>query len=352
MPIDATKLPLVLPLHVVIRAREPQFVPAFLGSALHGALGRALWKTVCAFPRRRECAGCPLLNRCAYPALFATRAPKTEGLEQLGVRDQAPRPMVLAPEAGWTLPSGHPRLVREGTEIPFRVTLIGRAIDDLALVVVALRQMANGGIGKPGNSAAETGRAPRFASAELVHISSEAGETVFDAATELLSTPNAIAPGALGGAGRDAKGTGTESGATDATEVEIRLLTPLRLKREGKFQGRPSPVDFAVTLARRANALAALHGNGARAVDESEVESIAREIESECPETRLVHVRRYSARQGRKMEWPGVIGSLRWRGAAPAALWPLLKFGEAVQIGKGATLGFGRYEVKGICDAD
>jgi hypothetical protein len=110
-------------------------------------------------------------------------------------------------------------------------------------------------------------------------------------------------------------------------------------------------VDFAVTLARRANALAALHGNGSSAVDESEVESIARKIESECPETRLVHVRRYSARQGRKMEWPGVIGSLRWRGA-PAALWPLLKFGEAVQIGKGATLGFGRYEVEDKCDTD
>jgi hypothetical protein len=351
MPIDAANLPAVLPLHVVIRAREPQFVPAFLGSALHGGLGRALWKTVCAFPRRRECAGCPLLNRCAYPALFATRAPTTEGLEQLGVRDQAPRPMVLAPDTGWTLPSGHPRLVGEGTKIPFRVTLIGRAIDDLVLVVVALRRMTNRGIGKPKDAAADAGRVPRFASAELVRITSEAGETVFDAATELLSTPSAIAPEAFRGAGRDARGTGTEAGATDATEVEIRLLTPLRLKREGKFQGRPSPVDFAVTLARRANALATLHGNGSSAADESEVESIAREIESECPETRLVHVRRYSARQGRKMEWPGVIGFLRWRGAALGGLWPLLKFGEAVQIGKGATLGFGRYEVEDVHNA-
>jgi len=128
--------------------------------------------------------------------------------------------------------------------------------------------------------------------------------------------------------------------------VEIRLLTPLRLKREGKFQSRPLPVDFALTLARRANALAAVHGNGARAVDESEVETIAREIESECPDTRLVHVRRHSARWGRKMEWRGVIGRLRRHVAALGALWPWLKFGEAVQIGKGATLGLGGYEMK------
>ena len=70
-----------------------------------------------------------------------------------------------------------------------------------------------------------------------------------------------------------------------------------------------------------------------------------REIQSAAPETRLVHVRRYSARQGRAMEWPGVIGRLRWRGPAVKELWPLLRFGEMVQIGKGATLGFGRYVV-------
>ena len=118
MLIDAAHLPPVLPLRVTMRAAEAQLVPAFAGSALHGALGRALWKTVCAFPRRRECAGCPLFNRCAYPALFASCAPTIEGLEQVGIREQAPRPMVLAPEPGWTLPSGHPRLIAQGAENP------------------------------------------------------------------------------------------------------------------------------------------------------------------------------------------------------------------------------------------
>jgi CRISPR-associated endoribonuclease Cas6 len=340
MPIDAAILPAVLPLRVELRTCEPQLVPAFPGSALHGALGRALWKTVCAFPRRRECAGCPLLNRCAYPALFATSAPSMDSLEQLGIRDQAPRPMVLAPEAGWILPSGHPRPVGAGAEIPFRLTLIGRAIDDLALVVVALRQMAADGIGRPLNPAApDKDVRRRYAGAELVRITTEnGGETVFDAATELLSAPPAIMPNALG------------EHAPNCAAADITLLTPLRLKRDGRFQGRPTPLDFALTLARRANALAALHGGGGHPVDEREVESIGARIESEPPETRLVHVRRYSARQSRKMEWPGVIGRLRWRGAALANLWPLLKFGELVQIGKGAALGFGRYTVQELPD--
>jgi hypothetical protein len=336
MPIDIASLLPVLPLRVVMRAGEAQFVPAFAGSALHGALGRSLWKTVCAFPRRSECTGCPLFNRCAYPALFAASAPTTAGLEQLGIRDQAPRPMVLAPE--WTLPSGHPRLIPEGAEIPFRVTLIGHAIEDLALLTVALRQMALGGIGKPQNPVPDSERTSRYARADLARISSEnGGGTVYDAATELLSAAQPVTPVA------------PDNHGPDGFEVESRLLTPLRLKREGMFQGRPSPVDFALTLARRANALAALYSGG-NPIDEREVESIAQKIESEPPETRLVHVRRYSARQERKMEWPGVIGRLQWRGAALAELWPLLKFGEMVQIGKGTTLGFGRYGVVRLGD--
>jgi hypothetical protein len=60
--------------------------------------------------------------------------------------------------------------------------------------------------------------------------------------------------------------------------------------------------------------------------------------------TRLVHVRRFSSRQGQKMDLPGVIGHFWWRGgSALDGLWPLLRFGELVQVGKGAALGFGRY---------
>src|SRR5262249_45016624 len=108
--------------------------------------------------------------------------------------------------------------------------------------------------------------------------------------------------------------------------------------------GRPRPADLALALARRANALAALYGVGGEPADEAAVERTAEELEVEDFATRLVHVRRYSARQGQKMDLPGAIGHFRWRGgAALEGLWPLLRFGELVQVGKGAALGFGRY---------
>jgi len=271
--------------------------------------------------------GCPLLGRCAYPALFATPAPVLPKLtlRTFGVRDQAPRPLVLAPEPGWTRPSGHYRRLAAGSEIPFRVTLIGKAIDDLALLVVALRKMANYGIGR---SQGASGRA----AAELVRVTTVDGcETIFEQATDLFQTPVGRLPDA------------NPPSLNDGDRIKIRLISPLRLKRERRIKGKPSPVDFMVTLARRANTLAALFGNGALVADEREIETMAAGIESEETETRLVHVRRYSARQNAKMEWPGVIGTLVWRGSILQELWPLLRFGELVQLGKGATLGFGRY---------
>jgi CRISPR-associated endoribonuclease Cas6 len=336
--IGFSRLPPVLPLRVVLRTRAIQSIPAFPGSALHGALGRALWKTVCAFPRRRECSGCSLLNRCAYPALFATIAP-TGSLQHLGISEQAPRPMALAPEELDTLPSGRPHLVSAGAELSFRLTLIGRAVEDLVLLVVALRQMAERGIGKPHNRpGADEPRLP-YAGAELVRITHyDNGEMVYDAVTQLFSAPGITAPDALRGRCDGAAG------------IVIRLLTPLRLKRDGKFQGRPSPADFLMTLARRANALASLHGDGERPIDERKVQALAADIQAEPAQTRLVHVRRFSARQQRRMEWPGVIGVLRWRGPALDKLAPLLKFGEMVQIGKGTALGFGRYAIEDRSD--
>ena len=136
--------------------------------------------------------------------------------------------------------------------------------------------------------------------------------------------------------------SGSVAAAPD--HLTLNFVTPLRLKHNGRFANAVTPGDFFRALARRANALGVLHGSGL-AVDETEVARQAAEIRAEAAVLRLVHVTRYSATQHQRMQWPGLMGRLRWHGAALPVLWPLLRFGEVVQVGKGAALGFGRYQV-------
>jgi hypothetical protein len=327
------RFPPVLPLRVVCETGNAQRLPPFLGSALHGVLGRSLYRTVCAFPRRGSCPGCPIYARCAYPALFQSPVPARETLAAAGIRDQAPRPLVLAPEAGWTRPSGHAVRLAAGAAVPFRVTLIGRAADDLAVVVVALREAARRGIGLLDGPVPASGERPPRAPLSLLRIETEgeAPQVVYDGATDRFSPPRVPAI-----AGDEERNGGT---------AEIDFSTPIRLKQGGRLVSAIVPPSFVLALARRANALGILYGAGEAVVDEKLLVEAAETLAVELAELRLVHVRRYSTPQRARMVWPGLMGKLRWRGGRLDELWPLLRFGELVQVGKGTALGFGRYRL-------
>lgn len=333
--LDPAALARLTVLRVELRALEPQLIPAFAGSALHGALGRALWHTACSFRARAECPGCPLFGRCAYPALFAARPPEGAVLGFAGVNEQAPRPMVLAPEPGWLRPSGRSILLRAGEVFPFRLTLIGSAWRELPALAVALNQLAAQGIGRALEtppSASSRPRRPPLALARL--IGQPRGELLYEdgrftlAPARELAWPISQPPARL-------------------RQAAIEVLTPMRLKRDGRIVSRPSAQDFLALLARRANLLAQIERPGAALpADERAVAASAATLQTVEANTRLVCVRRFSATQGRKMTWPGIIGRFRWAGEALGPLWPLLAWGEQAQLGKGTALGFGRYAAR------
>jgi len=324
--------PAVLLLDAILVAESPQRLPPFLGAAVHGALSRAVYRTVCVFPRRATCTGCPLVARCAYPLLFETPAPADDVLHAAGIRDQAPRPLVVGPEPGWTRASGRPIRFDAGAEIPVRLTLIGRAIDELPILVVALQRLAAHGLGLPADDAERSaGAAPRPA-LRLGRVTTGAPAHVgYDGASDTYHAPPAAGPEAVSDAPPDG--------------VALELVTPLRLKHDGQFLDPVPPAVLCATLARRANALAVLFGSGTPVVDETVAADLAASLTVAAADLRRVHVTRYSARQRQRMTWPGLMGRVAWHGPALPALWPLLRFGEQVQVGKGTALGFGRYRL-------
>lgn len=328
--LDPPPYPRIVALRAVFRAVEAQRLPPFLGSAVHGALGRALYRTVCAFPRRAGCAGCPVYRHCVYPALFEPPALESGALLTLGVRDQVPRPLVIGPEPGWTRRSGNPFHLAPGAKVPIRVTLIGPASNDVEVVVVALRRLAEQGLGIAPYGEPPDGpgtRRPR-PGLELTCVTTEDAESViYDAVRNLVTAPPPSAP-------RPDRG--------DA-EVAVDLVTPLRLKDEGRVASRITPRAFVRTLAQRANTLGVLYGRGP-VVNLPAALAAAERLVVTTKASRI-HVRRYSARQRRRMEWPGLMGRFNVSGDALREIWPLLAFGELVQLGKGAALGFGRYRL-------
>jgi len=324
-----------LPPALVVRARfrllAPRRLPAFLGSAAHGALGRSLYRLVCVFPRRTTCEGCVLLGRCAYPRLMET--PATVAIP--GVRDQAPRGLVLAPLSRFGRSDGAPVEVAAGTSVEVRLTLLGAAIEELPVLVVALQGVARRGLGAALRQAScdPAGDGDAAAAMRLERIETvPSGALVYDGDTDEVHAAVVPAPVA--------------EVAPEAVVIELR--TPLRLKHGGRVQAEIRPEEFVRALARRANALALLHGGGARVVDEGEAAVAAAGIAETARETRRAHVRRYSARQRRAMDLPGIEGRLAWAGPGLARVWPLLRFGEAAQVGKGAALGFGYYGMRPV----
>lgn len=313
----------------VLRAEESQRLPRFYTTAVHGALGRAVYRLVCAFRDRPVCTGCPLLPRCAYPALFETPGIPDPVLQSRGVRDMAPRPLILAPEPGWEVPLTRSRTCAAGEEIRLRLTLVGAAVHDVPLVRKALQKMAERGLGVRLTGDGDRSSPQR---ARLTLIRFECKEETIESGGDACRTTSP-------------DDTATSSSRDGAGAVTLELVTPLRLTVGGRITNSPGPDAVVLALARRANAFARLGGVSRDVVDEAAAMAAARTVVAATTPLRRVMVRRWSGRQRRRLALPGMMGTLHWYGAGLKDLWPLLRWGELAQVGKGTSLGFGRYSM-------
>jgi hypothetical protein len=167
-----------------LRAEAPCELPPFLGSTLRGAFGHALRQAVSAMDGY-DCHGCSAADPCVYHYLFETLVPP--GVAQLSGQREAPPPFILSPpivenpvkreSRVWRVPgpavaaasaSGGfsrpesvkgpsvvtsvvfpdgPRRFAAGDTLSFHLMLIGRAIDYLPYVVLAVDRMGRLGLG-------------------------------------------------------------------------------------------------------------------------------------------------------------------------------------------------------------
>lgn len=304
-----------------LHAGSPVVLGAFPLGTVRGALGGSLRAVACT-TGAPTCRGCPLLESCAYGLLFES-APLSPHLH--GGFADAPRPYVLH------LPRPLPERAAPGQGLAFEVVLIESAAATLPALVRAARRLEHTGLGDRRERG--EGRV-RLLRVEAYH--GQAATPVWEARGRALALPPAPVP--LGAAPRP-----------EGAPLELRFSTPLRLRASGETLAAPGLADVVRALARRVQALAALHGRLTDALRAELYACIdhARLLEAEgAAEGRFRPAvrHRYSARQRQRVPLEGVLGTLHVR-AGWEPLWPLLDAGRLLHVGKNATHGLGQYSL-------
>ena len=290
---------------------QPIHLPEYAGSALRGAFGHALRRAACV-TREPACSTCALYRSCPYPAIFETPPPLNYERRNMS---NVPHPFVVEP------PPWGERVHGSGSTLQFDMVLIGPALKQLSLVIMAWKHALRVGLG------------PQHGTARLerVFVEGEAEPVLADSTGRLR--PHAqqlVLP------------------APDAspTRATLEFDTPLRLQRNGQVLGvsQLAPRDLLMALLRRVANLVELQIGGSLNVDFAGLNTHADTITGASQLTWRDWTRN-SSRQQQRMVLGGAVG--RWTlDGDLAPFWPLLHLGQWLHVGKNSTFGLGRYRIE------
>ena len=291
-------------------------LPDYAGSMLRGAFGHALRHLSCV-TKQKACTGCPLRTTCPYPAIFEPIAPDTHTLQKFS---QIPVPYIIEP------PPWGARELPEGGVLVFHLVLIGSALHELPLIILAWRRALSRGLG-PTDGTAELVRVVHCAAKEEIEIHRpEIGTIAEHDQTFVIN-----------------------ASSTDvSTDQQITLIfnTPLRLQRNGRalLPERLDSRTLLMALIRRANLLAEFYCGQTLIEDFSSLLSICAEIHDQKNLTWLDWTR-FSSRQQQKMVLGGAVGEWTLKGPI-APFITFLNLGQWLHVGKEASFGLGQYRLK------
>ena len=249
--------------------------------------------------RRLDCAGCASLGSCPYPANFAQLLARDP--DAVKRHQKPPLPFVFRFPALLPLPNG-------GGSFECSLTLFGSAVQHLATFLAAVQSLLAG------------------IKATLVKVEAEcpggAREPVASGPHPALPLLSALDP--------------TGAGPLLPDRVTVRFVTPLKLTHEGRLLRRFSFAELARVLMRRVSSLAYYYEGVELPLDYRwlSLASVAiRTLDSNC---------RLESWSGRPA---GLVGSASFGGdLEPFHL--LLQLGSATHLGKGASFGFGTYQLE------
>lgn len=277
--------------------------PAPTGSVWHGVFGKALRESVC-FDLSWECNNCVFLHHCDYSFLFAAPLP----------------PETTLMRHYQTIPVPHifyvPPAVPAEPTVSLRLVLVGKANQKLPLVIQALKKAGQGGLGK------SRCRLLLQTVSQLVPNGGQAW--VYPAPKGAVLPPLTSVPV-----------------PAMPPQLVLAFLTPYRQS------GRPNlgfglPALF-MAIVRRVSLLQYFYTDKQLLADFKHLKSCAQAavvLDSQLVDE-VQH--RYSAQHGKLLDVSGVVGWLQLDLRGMEVLWPYLFLGQWLNVGKNASMGFGRY---------
>ncbi|MFZ0257353.1 MAG: CRISPR system precrRNA processing endoribonuclease RAMP protein Cas6, partial [Gammaproteobacteria bacterium] len=301
-----------------LEAFDDLHFPAYPGSTWRGLLGHGLRRAVCVTHQPR-CDGCLLAGTCIYSTLFESPAPSEAARRRF---TSIPHPFILA------LDRPGPRRVLSRQFVSVGVNLVGEANNAVPYLIHALNLAGQRGIGTAQG---------RFRVAS-VHQEPKLGEDVWEQVYDIGSATYRRLPTAL------------FQLSPPPDRIALILMTPLRIKRDGRFVVPRTfrPGDLLYHLGLRLAMLQAFYGGDGSP-------DIPRRIELEEPEGLLLEHNlhwhewtRYSSRQQTEMQMGGLIGDMVLDGAVARPYWSRLWMGQWCHLGKGTSMGLGRYRLTDV----
>jgi len=313
----------VLDLEVHFEALDPVTLPFFRENALRAALGTALRRVVCSFPKRSTCEGCQLENICPYGKLIFFS--QTQRNTRKG--------NVLPFTAYFT--KSTPMKMESGQLFCLNLRLFGTAVNYFPYFYFALEEMAHRGIGV----LSESGKRGRLALRTIELINPRGFKIPLISTNFAYRTQKEVPTYML----KDYIESVSDL-PDKINHVRIKTLSPLRIKHRGHLTDH---LDFHILMRavlRRLSSLYLFTYGTPLELNYREIVSLSENIQIERIKLRWHDYHRYSKTQQMEMKIGGVVGEVVYRGQLHE-FYPFLKAGELLSVGRSISFGFGRYEL-------
>ena len=289
-------------LRAVYECQEEGELPPYLGSTIRGILGHCIREFCCEFPKLK-CFCCDRRKDCLYASCFSNT----------GGEAGAVNPYTL-----YVHGEGR-RSWRKGDVCVFDLTLFGRGAEQAGIYLDALLAAEQKGWGAARLSFRLV-QVTEADSARLIY----AGGRIWS--RNLIPQPLKIQERTV-------------------SSANFFFDTPLRIASGGKlFESLPFE-KLIRFLIRRISLLATAYTDVQVTWDEEAMLELAGRVKIVEEAWREIPFVRYSMNQkDRKLALPGKTGWVLYEGELSSFV-PVLEVGKYLRVGKGATIGFGHYEV-------